>query len=174
MIIFFDFISLLPIVIYFSLLYNFLINPTKNLIDIFLFIYILSADYLVKVIKHLDYPEKMYKITRRPEGAYNTDYLSRNGKVEPSTPGFPSGHMTTITIFSVFMILVKWRFQHSFFNFFNENTRYCSVHIFLIIITAFARYIKKCHNMFQIVAGFIFGTFMSVIFYFLMKLFLIL
>ena len=174
MIIFFDFISLLPIVIYFSLLYNFLINPTKNLIDIFLFIYILSADYLVKVIKHLDYPEKLYKITRRPEGAYNTDYLSRNGKVDPSTPGFPSGHMTTITIFSVFMILVKWKFEHSFLNFFNENTRYCSVHIFLIIITAFARYIKKCHNMFQIIGGFIFGTFMSVIFYFLMKLFLIL
>jgi hypothetical protein len=68
MIIIFDFISLLPVVIYFSLLYNFLINPVKNLIDIFLFIYILSADYLVKIIKNLDYPPKMYQITRRPEG----------------------------------------------------------------------------------------------------------
>ena len=55
MIIFFDFISLLPIVIYFSLLYNFLLNPLKNIVDIFLFIYILACDYLVKIIKHLNY-----------------------------------------------------------------------------------------------------------------------
>tara|TARA_Y200000002_G_C22452099_1_gene566765 strand:- start:65 stop:592 length:528 start_codon:yes stop_codon:yes gene_type:complete len=173
MIIFFDFISLLPIVIYFSLLYNFLINPSKNLVNIFLFIYILSSDYLVKIIKNLEYPKKLYKITRRPEGAYNTDYLSRNGKVDPNTPGFPSGHMTTITIFCVFMILAKWKFQYPFAVFLSENKRFTLVHLFMIVITGFARYFKKCHNLFQIIGGFIFGTFMSVIFYFLMKLFLI-
>ena len=173
MIIIFDFISLLPIVIYFSLLYNFLINPIKNLVDIFLFIYILSADYLVKIIKNMDYSEKMYKITRRPEGACNTDYLSRNGNVSPDTPGFPSGHVTSITIFAVFMLLIKWNFTNSFFTFMGDNKRYCLVHIFLIVITGIARYVKKCHNMFQIIGGFIFGSFMSIIFYFLMKLFLI-
>lgn len=174
MIIFFDFISLLPIVIYFSLIYNFLINPLKNIVDLFLFIYILATDYLVKIIKHLEYPQKLYKITRRPEGAYNTDYFSRNGKVSEDTPGFPSGHVTGVTIFSIFMILIKWRFQGNFVNFFNENKRYTLVHLFLIFITGVARYVKKCHNLFQIFGGFIFGTFMSIIFYYLMKLFLLL
>ena len=174
MIIIFDFISLLPVVIYFSLLYNFLIDPIKNLIDMFLFIYILSADYLVKIIKNINYPKKMYKITRRPEGAYNTDYLSRNGKVYPDTPGFPSGHMTSITIFSVFMILAKWRFNGSLGDFIFNNKRYTFVHLFLILITGMARYFKKCHNIFQIVGGIIFGLFLAGIFYLLMKLFLIL
>lgn len=174
MIIIFDFISLLPVVIYFSLLYNFLINPVKNLIDIFLFIYILSSDYLVKIIKNLDYPPKMYQITRRPEGAYNTDYLSRNGIVPKDTPGFPSGHVTSITIFSIFMILAKWQFKIPLSDFILSNKRFCLVHIFLIGITGVARYVKKCHNIFQIVGGVVFGSFMAGIFYFLMKLFLIL
>jgi len=174
MILFFDFISLLPIVIYFSLLYNFLLNPLKNIVDIFLFIYILTSDYLVKIIKSLDYPKKFYNITRRPEGAYNTDYFSRNGKVSTDTPGFPSGHMTTITIFSVFMILVKWQFNGSLSDFFVNNNRYCLVHLFLIFITGVARYVKKCHNIVQIVAGTIFGFIMSLLFYFMMKLFLLL
>jgi membrane-associated phospholipid phosphatase len=174
MIIIFDFISLLPIVIYFSLLYNFLINPVKNLIDLFLFIYILSADYLVKIIKNLDYPPKMYQITRRPEGACNTDYLSRNGIVNKDTPGFPSGHVTSITIFSIFMMLIKWQFKIPLSEFIFSNKRFVLIHIFLIVITGIARYIKKCHNLFQIIGGFCFGSFMAVIFYFLMKLFLVL
>jgi membrane-associated phospholipid phosphatase len=173
MIIVFDFISLLPVVIYFSLLYNFLIDPIKNLINMFLFIYILMSDYLVKIIKNLEYSPKLYKITRRPEGAYNTDYLSRNGKVPADTPGFPSGHVTTVTIFSLFMILVKWKFQMPWKDFLLNNKRFCFVHLFLIIITGIARYVKKCHNLFQIIGGFIFGSMMSIIFYFLMKLFLI-
>tara|TARA_B100000123_G_C25592652_1_gene367780 strand:- start:125 stop:649 length:525 start_codon:yes stop_codon:yes gene_type:complete len=173
MIIFFDFISLLPVVIYFSLLYNFLIDPVKNLVDIFLFIYILMSDYLVKIIKNLNYPPKLYKITRRPEGAYNTDYLSRNGNVPKNTPGFPSGHVTSVTIFSLCMILMKWKFELPWKDFLLNNKRFCFVQFFLIVITGVARYVKKCHNLFQILGGFIFGIIMSVIFYFLMKLFLI-
>ena len=120
-------------------------------------------------IKNFEYSPKMYKITRRPEGACNTDYLSRNGIVNKDTGGFPSGHVTSITIFSVFMILAKWQFKIPVSEFIFSNKRFCLVHIFLIAIIGIARYVKKCHNIFQILCGFCFGTFMAVIFYFLMK-----
>ena len=77
MIIFFDFISLIPIVIYFSLIYNFLINPLRNIVDLFLFIYILATDYLVKIIKHLNYPEKLYKITRNLKSIYYRLFIQK-------------------------------------------------------------------------------------------------
>ena len=41
------------------------------------------------MIKALPYPEFMWDITRRPEGAFNTDYFSRNGLAKKDAPVFP-------------------------------------------------------------------------------------
>ena len=45
---------------------------------------------------------KLYRITRRPKGASNTDYLSKNGEASKDAPGFPSGHMTTTAFYSFY------------------------------------------------------------------------
>ena len=54
---------------------------------------------LVELIKRIEYPRELHRLTNRPEGCFNTDFLSRNGKQPKNTPGFPSGHMAITTLF---------------------------------------------------------------------------
>ena len=46
-----DLISTFPLVIYFSLLYNFIINPKKNQVDLVLFISQMLGSLLVRLLK---------------------------------------------------------------------------------------------------------------------------
>lgn len=152
-----DIISLFPLVICLSLLYNFLVRPGENILDLILFIVIIVSDFFVKYLKRLDYPTEWYEITRRPDGASNCDYLSRKGKCKPGTPGMPSGHMTSISIFAVFMILLRINYGDTMgFNI--TSLMFLLVNLGLIVLTAFARYYKKCHNGYQIIAGTILGS----------------
>ena len=107
-----DLVSIFPLVICFTLLYNFIINPKKNLVDLILFIAIIVSGWIVDLIKALPYKGKMYEITRRPKGSSNCDYFSRNGPSKPNANGFPSGHMTSVSIFGMFMIFSKYYTSH--------------------------------------------------------------
>ena len=48
-----DIISLFPLVICLSLLYNFLVRPGENILDLILFIVIIVSDFFVKYLKRL-------------------------------------------------------------------------------------------------------------------------
>ena len=163
-----DYISVGPLAIYFYLIYTFLSNPYKNVFDIFLGFYILGSDLLVKLLKSIKYPKELYEITRRPKGAFNCDVLSQSGKPKVGAPGFPSGHMTTMTVFATVMILGKYEMYRkrglSFFEYFSKEPYFVLVNILIVILTAWARYFKNCHSMIQIIAGFILGMVLGIIF----------
>ena len=164
-------ISVGPLVIYFYLIYTFLCYPNKNYLDIIFAFYILGADYLVKYLKKIEYPKFMYNITRRPEGAKDCDILSRKGKCKKDAGGFPSGHMTTITIFAIFMLLGKYeifkRNNLGIKKFIFKHIFFVMTNLGIIFITGFARYYKKCHNLFQITGGIFLGSLLAYIFNFI-------
>lgn len=168
-----DIISIFPLVICLGLLYNFLINPDKNILDLILVSIIILANFSVYLIKRLPYPDSLYDITRRPNGAINSDYLSRNGVCPINSPGMPSGHMTTMALFSSFMILSLWHTssEKNIGKFIKNNIMFIMINIGLVILTAFARYYKKCHTPLQIILGFFYGSFIAYVsFYILHKL----
>ena len=102
--------------------------------------------------------------SRRPKGAYNTDYLSRNGKVSEDTPGFPSGHMTSMAAFAMYMILRK-KGEQDWDEFIRENTVFFWLNVGSVLLMAFARWYKKCHNITQILAGTIYGSVTAYIYF---------
>ena len=159
-----DIVSLSPLVIFLTLLYNFLILPSKNTLDLVFFLYMMLAGFIVRFIKDLPYPKSWRWMTDRPKGASNCDYFSRNGLAKPGTPGMPSGHMTHTTIFATVMILGRfWSARGRDISL--ENILFYGVNISLVLVMAFARYYKKCHTEFQIICGTVLGILLGYIFY---------
>jgi membrane-associated phospholipid phosphatase len=138
-----DHISALPLLIYYGIFFKYL---GGNNLDFNFFIAYMIISIITDLMKKLPYPKFMYQITRRPKEACNCDLLSKGGPIPEGTPGFPSGHMTCITFFA-FFIINNYRLSQE------QNQLVC----LLIPITAWARIYKKCHNLFQVVGGFIFG-----------------
>ena len=163
-----DYISAGPVAVHFYLLYCFLCNPMENYLELILNIYLLISSVIVHVLKQQNYPKFMYNITRRPRGALNCDLLSRNGIKKWGTPGFPSCHVTTITLFGMFMIFAKYELYRKkgrkISNFIRNEFTFIGTNILIIVLTMWARYYKNCHNLFQISGGFLLGTFMAYIF----------
>ena len=106
----------------------------------------------------------MWDITRRPEGAFNTDYFSRNGPSKKDAPGFPSGHMTGITTFVLYMLLRK-KGEMEWYNFIENNLSLFIFSVGIVCMMGFARWYKKCHNFFQILGGIFYGSFTTYIYY---------
>tara|TARA_B100000768_G_scaffold147538_1_gene141112 strand:+ start:921 stop:1448 length:528 start_codon:yes stop_codon:yes gene_type:complete len=158
-----DYYSMVPILIYFSGFYAGIY--LEKIYEVILFIcFILINDYITKIIKGLPYPEFLWSITRRPEGAFNTDYFSRNGKALKNAPGFPSGHMTSITSFCIYMILRK-KGNTLWLDFIKKNYMFILFNLLLICLMGFARWYKKCHNLFQIIGGIIYGSITSYLYF---------
>lgn len=108
---------------------------------------ILGTNLLVAGIKELT--GGIAPIFRRPSGATGCDAFCMMGPVG-GKPGFPSGHMTTATMlvaalwFRLRAPIVLW------------------IGIPWIGAMAWARWVKQCHNMVQIMAGTVFGLVMAV------------
>ena len=151
-----DLYSTVPLAIYFSLFYTSISNLRID--EIKLCLYLTIANYMVWCIKRFPYPKKIYQITRRPKESTNCDYLSRNGKQSLDAPGFPSGHMTTISFYCVYQLLTRYYAN-------TINTSYSLFHIMIMAIMARARYYKRNHNIIQIVIGTIFGSMSGYIYY---------
>ena len=161
-----DYISTLPIAFSFISLLE-AVNK-KNYLENALFLFWMHySNGLTYFLKHLDYPESWRHWTDRPEGASNTDMLSRNGLKPPGTPGFPSGHMTSAAFFSTYRLLRLWREKgkQSVKKFVKENLTVVLFYSGIIFATAWARWYKKCHNLPQILGGIVVGTVQAVILY---------
>ena len=102
-----DYISVLPISFYVGALYELVKSPNNETLKYFLGI--TASTIASDVIKRLPYPESLYKMSRRPDGAENCDYLSKMGPVKKDAPGFPSGHMTTTAFFAVYKVMENIR-----------------------------------------------------------------
>lgn len=163
-----DIVSIIPLAICLGLLYNFLILPQQNMLDLVLLLYLVSSDLLVKIIKSISYPKSLSYLMDRPIGAKNCDYFSRNGPTPPNTPGMPSGHMTHICLFVTVMMLGRISNLKSFDVSWN-NLFYFGTNISLIGFMGMARYFKKCHNIYQIAAGSGLGFILGLLFIILIK-----
>ena len=87
----------------------------------------------------------------RPEGASDCSALCDGGLVE-GKPGFPSGHVATVTLF----VLLMGAYTQSY---------YWLVGLLWIAAMGWSRYEKRCHSVEQIVGGVLTGTVGSAIAY---------
>jgi len=141
-----DFISVLPISMYVGIIYLGLV--TNEYIYLKMFGIIICSTLLTDVIKRLPYKsfyngDYLYKITRRPKGASNSDYLSKNGDCKENAPGFPSGHMATTSSFSVLMILFFMRkYNVSLSELITLNPMIVFISSILVPLMGWSRYYK--------------------------------
>ena len=161
-----DYISTFPILFFFVNMLE-AAKQGNYIENLFFSFWMFKFNGLVYFIKRLPYPDYLLPITNRPLGASNCDLLSRNGPKEWGTPGFPSGHMTSAALFSVYklMKLYKEKGEPNLKDFILENYQLIIFYLTIILATAWARYYKKCHNVTQIIGGTIFGTVAAIIFY---------
>jgi len=114
---------------------------------------------IAQCLKYLiPYPSWFYKYSMRPNGASNCDYLSCGGPVKENTPGFPSGHMTTTSYFTIYNILYIIKNK--------MNKLFIIPNIVLLILMGWARIYKLCHNVVQVLTGTILGTLIGIIFFY--------
>jgi len=123
---------------------------------------ITSATIFSEMIKKYIKPVGILKkYWYRPKGAHGCDYLSIKGYAADFTPGFPSGHMSTTSYFSIYNILLLNNYWDPSF------TRNIMVILNIVFLTSmgWARMYKKCHTITQVIGGTIFGGAISTIFY---------
>jgi membrane-associated phospholipid phosphatase len=155
-----DLISVAPISFFMGTAYTSIVNVD---IDSFKFLMgLLTATLSSDVLKRIPYPDALYQITRRPEGASNCDYLSKNGPASKNAPGFPSGHMTTTGFFATYIIL---KTELSFTELTTKQKPLIFVSVSLILAMSWARYYKKCHNITQIIGGIVWGSLVGYLWY---------
>jgi len=130
----YDFISLSPILFF---VYSFFNKEYKLIIGMTLLTII---QMLIK-----NFTRGFYKdVFLRPDNACNCSSFNNGGFVGLE-PGFPSGHVTLTSFFVNYMYFKKYpndMFALSFLN-------------FIPLIIGISRYEKKCHNIYQIIAGYI-------------------
>lgn len=132
----YDFISLFALAVNIYFFYQF--NPI-------LIIGFILCVFLQDFLKELTagwYPS----IFKRPNGATNCNLFNTGGLVEHKS-GFPSGHVAVVAFLMEFLLL-----QNKGKDLY--NLLYYNIPTFLV---AFARVKKGCHNIIQIIAGYILG-----------------
>lgn len=82
--------------------------------------------------------------SRRPIGASDCDTFCISGPVG-GAPGFPSGHMTTATL----LVTGLW--------FLTQSSVVLWIGVPWIVAMAWARWVKRCHSVVQIVGGMVTG-----------------
>jgi membrane-associated phospholipid phosphatase len=99
-----------------------------------------------------------YEFTKRPQGAYNCNLLANNGN-QSGRPGFPSGHVTSITTFFTSIYLLFPEYQ----------TETLTIGSIYTIIMAYSRIYKKCHTLLQTITGALLGVVFPLFIQYLLK-----
>mgnify|MGYP001240709887 CR=1 FL=1 len=149
----FDYISVVPALFFFSLIYSFLVFNRKN--DLLLLLWLCFATLFSEIIKLIPHHKSLDWLIKRPNGAKNIDLLSRNGLTLSN--GFPSSHMTVTTLYCSYLIMRNIHNKSKYIN------RIIVFHIILIILMGLSRYFKKAHNIYQIIGGIILGYVIALI-----------
>ncbi len=123
-----------------------LYGKTHNDIHIKGFLGLFGTTAISEFIKYFLIKDK----SQRPNGAKNCNLFADDGNQE-GRPGMPSSHSAQVAFFS---------------SFYYQNTNNIYIRILLIfyaISVMVSRYLKRCHNILQIVSGSILGLFLSYI-----------
>ena len=125
---------------------------TKNLVYIYIFCAVIYVGTSTHYIKYIIGTFTKNKIFYRPYGCTNCSLI--NTTTDPHAPAFPSGHVG-ITTFLVYTLC-----------FITKNTGRipCIISTIYITLMAESRYAKKCHNIFQIVGGLLYGSVCALLF----------
>jgi len=140
----YDFISLFTLLINVYFIFNF------DIILIIGLIICIISQLILKIITTNWYP----LIFKRPDGAINCNLFNTGGLVDNKS-GFPSGHVTVISFFME-MLLLRYN-NHDFLNKLYFNIP--------IILVGYARIKKGCHNLIQVIAGYLLGYFVANLLY---------
>ena len=159
-----DYTSALPIAFIFANVLE-AVQTQRYVEMILLTVIMCGADGLTFVIKGLSRyaPSGLEFLLHRPSGACNTDVLSRNGPKSIDAPGFPSGHVTIATVFALYRLLRLYRNYDNIGQMILKNPIEVAFYIGIIVLMAYARWYKRCHNIFQIIGGFIFGAIFAIL-----------
>lgn len=139
------------------LYYFFEINFIKNtniLVDTKFILGYIFTIVSTQGLKSIPYPKSIHTYTMRPKGACGCDYLSIK-KVNENSPGFPSGHMSSTTFFCVYIASLLYKKNSGYF--------YYILLSILVIAMAWARIVKKCHNVEQVIGGVFYGILVAYI-----------
>jgi len=86
-------------------------------------------------------------IFKRPDGATDCNLFNMGG-ISDHKSGFPSGHVASMSLFMEMMLLRNK----------TDIDMYSRFKYYIpIILVAYARYMKGCHNLVQIAAGYLLG-----------------
>jgi len=116
------------------------------------------------VLKLLTTSTQYPNIFKRPDGAMDCNLFNTGGQCDHES-GFPSGHVTLITYFCLYIYRKYGNDMESYLFGKEKDVQNKCMVLFLCIIPVlmmgYARYMKSCHNIIQIVAGGIIGYFIS-------------
>lgn len=130
----------------FSLLVLFVNVYVIFTLDIVAILGFMIAVYIQVILKKLTTNLQPSYIFKRPDGARNCSLFNSGGLVDEKS-GFPSGHMCSISFVMIYLYL--------------KNQKYTSENFILynipVLLVAIGRYMKGCHNLIQILAGYIVG-----------------
>ena len=134
-----DFISILVIIGPYTAIYELLDGKVALMFGIIL---TMTIEKNVKRLTQTWYPA----IFKRPDNAKDCSILNDGGPAG-TRGGFPSGHMAVASFFSNMLYFRQ------------ENRDYKTFMLYSIpsILMAIARYMKSCHNLAQILAGYLLG-----------------
>ena len=91
-------------------------------------------------------------IFKRPDNAMNCSLFNDGGFVG-NNPGFPSGHVAMASFFSYIILFKYYEIDY-------KNMFFASLYPIFMSIT---RYYKGCHNIYQVIAGWILGLLVAIL-----------
>lgn len=154
-------LSILPIIILYVLFPLYSVFSLENYqFPLKIIIGTLITDYSTHVLKSLStqIPSHLKPSwINRPKDACDCSFLNDGGPVG-GQPGFPSGHSATVGFgsFALTPFLIQQFPQY--------QTTIIALTALITIGTLVARYMKSCHNIIQIIAGFLLGALFAFLF----------
>jgi len=115
-------------------------------LDIVAIIGFMLAIFIQTILKKLTTNLQPSYIFKRPNGARDCGLFNTGGLVDDQS-GFPSGHMCSISFVMIYLFLQSKKINFSNFILYNIP----------VLLVAIGRYMKGCHTLIQILAGYIIG-----------------
>jgi len=124
------------------------------LVFICIFVVFFTSEIFKKIFSILQSNNTLFY---RPIGSQNCGLFNQYSM--PNSPAFPSSHVSIITFVSI--VMIWFLFPTSFIAWI--------IIIGYNILIGISRYKKKCHNLFQIICGAIYGILCALIFIYIYK-----
>jgi membrane-associated phospholipid phosphatase len=126
-----------------------IISKLLSLISLFvsllLIIGLFFSNFLHLILKSITTDLEPHNIFKRPVGANDCSLFNNGGLVEHES-GFPSGHVTSVSF------VMNYLYYQS-----SNNIKNNFIFNIPTILVAIGRYMGNCHNIIQIIAGYLLG-----------------